>query len=237
MLSRKSVLTVPIFYLAKKKSGTINPSPTLVVESTGKSMVSLGPSKGSSGCNGKERGVPREGEVHGLVGNVKTAFNHHNMGLDFTHRLHNVINQDFMPKTVIEEQVKDFDTQLKEIDAKLAKSDHQDFNSINHVEFDSRAPKCPSAQSQNNEARDPHDSARAPMPFVQLHVLPKWSRKVRKANPTARLATESLSGKKWAVSNIVIFYDLPSKRQQFNQSDVEGFFKVVEADHQPHQEQ
>ena len=29
-----------------------------------------------------------------------------------------------MPKTVIEEQVKDFDTQLKEIDAKLAKSDH-----------------------------------------------------------------------------------------------------------------
>ena len=114
MPSRKSVLTVPIFYSAKKKSGTINPSPTLVVESTGKSMVSLGPSEGSGGCNGKERGVPREGEVHGLIGNVKTAFNHHNVGLDFTHRLHNVINQDFMPKTVIEEQVKDFDMQLKD---------------------------------------------------------------------------------------------------------------------------
>ena len=99
-----------------------------------------------------------------------------------------------MPKRVTKEQVKDFNTQLKEIDDEIAKSDHQDFNSINHVDSNSHAPKCPSAQAQNNEARDPHDSARAPMPSVQLRVLPKWSRRVREANPKARLATESLLG-------------------------------------------
>ena len=36
---------------------------------------------------------------------------------------------------------------------------------------------------------------------------------------------------------MVICYDLPSKRQQVYQSDVEGFFEVAEANHQPHQEQ
>ena len=225
------------FYSAKKKLGTISPSSTLVIESTSKSMVSLGPSEGLSGCNDKEGGVSLEGEVHGLAGNVKTTFNHHNMGLNFTHRLHNMINQDFMPKRVIEEQVKDFDTQLKEIDTELAKFDHQNFNSINHVDSDSCAPKCPLAQAQNNEACDPHDLARAFTPYVQLRVLPKWSHKVREANPTARLATELLSGKKWVASDMVICYDLPSKRQHVYQSDVEGFFEVVEVDHQPCQEQ
>ena len=77
---------MPRFYSAKKKSGTINPSPTLVVESTGKSTVSQGPSEGSGGCNGREGVVPQEGEVQGLAGNIKTAFNHHNIGSDFTHK-------------------------------------------------------------------------------------------------------------------------------------------------------
>ena len=56
-----------------------------------------------------------------------------------------MINRDFMPKRVTKEQVKDFDTQLKEIDDEIAKSDHQDFNSINHFDSNSHAPKCPSA--------------------------------------------------------------------------------------------
>ena len=58
-----------------------------------------------------------------------------------------MINRDFMPKRVTKEQVKDFDTQLKEIDDEIAKSDHQDFNSINHFDSNSHAPKCPSAQA------------------------------------------------------------------------------------------
>ena len=84
MLSRKSVLMLPRFYSLKKKSGTISPSPTLVVESTRKSTVSQGPSEGLGGFNSREGGVPQEGEVHGLASNIKTAFNHHNKGPDFT---------------------------------------------------------------------------------------------------------------------------------------------------------
>ena len=69
-----------------------------------------------------------------------------------------------------------FQDQLEEIDAELAKSDHQDLNSINHVDSNSCAPKCPLAQAQNNEACDPHDSARAPTPKV---VKPGPDRTVR----------------------------------------------------------
>ena len=68
-------------------------------------------------------------------------------GLISRAQTHNVINRDFMPKRVTKEQVKDFDTQLKEIDDEIAKSDHQDFNSINHFDSNSHAPKCPSAQA------------------------------------------------------------------------------------------
>lgn len=50
-------------------------------------------------------------------------------------------------------------------------------------------------------------------------------------------ATEPLSSQKQIASDMVICSDLPSKRQHVSQSDAEGFFEVVKADHQPHQEQ
>lgn len=103
-------------------------------------------SEGSGGCNGKVGGVTQEGEVHRLAGNIKATINHHNIGPNFTHRLNNVINQEFMPKTVSEEQVKEFNTQFKEINAELAKPNHHNFSTINHVGSEACAPKCPLAQ-------------------------------------------------------------------------------------------
>nr|POF25835.1 hypothetical protein CFP56_69426 [Quercus suber] len=214
----------------KKNPGPSSPSPKPVVQSTGNSMVR----EGSGGCNGKDGGVSQEEEVQGLAGNGNSVVNAHNSMPDFTHGIHNMLNQDFMSKTVTEEQP---DTQLKATDTELAKSNHQDFNSFNPLESASRAPACPSAQTQNNEASASHDAARVHTPSAPLRVLPKWSRRVREVNPLARSVSEPFLGKKRATSDLVICYDSPSKRQQVYQSDVEEIFEVVEADHQPHQEQ
>ena len=74
------------------------------------------------------------------------------------------------------------------------------------------------------EARASHDAARVPTLDGPLRVLPKWSRRVREVNPSARPVSESLLGQKHDASDMDICSDLPSKRQQVYESDVEEIF-------------
>ena len=53
----------------------------------------------------------------------------------------------------------------------------------------------------------------------------------------ARPESESLLGQQRDASDMNICFDLPSKRQQVYQSDVEEIFELAEVDHQPRQDQ
>ena len=176
----------------------------------------------------------QEKEVQGLASNDNSTFNSNNSDPDFTHRNHYVINQGFMSDMVTKEQS---NTQLNETEAELDKSDHHDFISFNPHDFDSCASSCTSVQTQKEEACASHYVARVPTLDTPLRVLPKWSRRVREVHPSARPISESLSGQKRDASDMDICSDLPSKRQQVYQSDVEEIFELVEADHQPRQDQ
>ena len=129
--------------------------------------------EGLGGCNGKEGGETKVEEVQGLVGNDNSALNSNNLGLEVTHGIHNMINQEIMSESVTTVQL---ETQLRGSNVELAKSDQHDFLSFNSHDSDSCAPTFLSVQSQKNEARDSHDVARVPKTAAPLRVLLKWSR-------------------------------------------------------------
>ena len=118
----------------------------------------------------------------------------------------------------------------------MAESDQYFFPAFTSLDATSCAPTCLSVQSRETEARDNHDAARAPKSVAPLRVLPKWSRRVRDINSSGRSAGDPSSGQKRAAPDIDIGFDLPYKRQQVYQSEVEDILEVVEADHQPRQE-
>ena len=227
--SRKNVIMVLGFYTEKKKAGPSSPSPKAVAQPTGNTTVL----EGLSGRNGKEGGETQAEEVQGLVGNGNLALNSNNFGPKVTHGIHNVINQGIMSESVIPAQQA---AQLSGSNIELAKSDQHDFLSFNSHDSASRAPTCFSVQSQENEARDNHDAARAPKTVAPLRVLPKWSRRVREVNSSVRSAGEPFSGQKCDASDVDVCFDLPYKRQQVYQSEAEDILEVAEADHQPRQE-
>ena len=103
-------------------------------------------------------------------------------------------------------------TQLNGSNVELAKSNQYDFPSFNSLDSTSRAPTCLSVQSRETEARDNHDAARAPKTVAPLHVLPKWSCRVREVNSSVRSAGEPSSGQKRAASDMDVCFDLPYKR-------------------------
>ena len=96
MPSRKNVITVPGFYIEKKKARPSSPSPKAVAQPTGNTTVL----EGLGGCNSKEGGESQEEEVQGLVGNGNSTLNCNNLGPEVMHGIHNVINQDFMSESV-----------------------------------------------------------------------------------------------------------------------------------------
>ena len=167
--SRENVIMVPGFYTEKKKAGPSSPSPKAVAQPTGNTTVL----EGLGGCNGKEGGETQAEEVQGLVGNGNSALNSNNLGLEVTHGIHNMINQEIMSESVTTVQL---ETQLRGSNVELAKSDQHDFLSFNSHDSDSCAPTFLSVQSQKNEARDSHDVARVPKTAAPLRVLLKWSR-------------------------------------------------------------
>ena len=167
--SRENVIMVPGFYTEKKKAGPSSPSPKAVAQPTGNTTVL----EGLGGCNGKEGGETQAEEVQGLVGNGNSALNSNNLGLEVTHGIHNMINQEIMSESVTTVQP---ETQLRGSNVELAKSDQHDFLSFNSHDSDSCAPTFLSVQSQKNEARDSHDVARVPKTAAPLRVLLKWSR-------------------------------------------------------------
>ena len=73
--------------------------------------------------------------------------------------------------------------------------------------------------------------ARVPKTAAPLCVFPKWSYRVKEVNSSVRSACEPFSGKKCDTSNMDVCFDLPYKRQQVYQSDVEKILEVAEADH------
>ena len=68
-------------------------------------------------------------------------------------------------------------------------------------------------------------------------VLPTWCRRARPGQPTNNTAVESHLGKKRILETIESQEDLPSKRQQVLHDNGGVSFILVEADHQPRQEQ
>ena len=174
--SRKNEIKVPRFYTNKKKAGPSNPSHKATVQSVGNSTVM----EGFSGCNVAEGGETQAEDVQGLAGNGNAALKSNNLGPKITHGIHNVINKDIMSESVFPAQ---HAAQLNGSTVELAKSDQYVFPAFNSLDATSRAPTCLSVQSRETEARDNHDAARAPKPVAPLHVLPKWSRRVRDITP------------------------------------------------------
>lgn len=95
-------------------------------------------------------------------------------------------------------------------------------------------------EKQNNptsESRASHETARVSANPKQQRVLPTWCCRARPGQPIDTTVVYHYSGKKWIAATLEIHLDLPSKRQLVLQDDGSESFKLVEADHQPHQEQ
>ena len=226
--SRKTEIQVPGFYTEKKKAGPSTPNH----KATDQAVGNLSVMEGFSGGIGTEGGETQADGGHGPAGNGN-ALKSTNLGPKITHGNHYGINQDIMSESVFPAQ---HAAHLNESNVEVAEPNQYFFPALNSLHATSRAPTCLPVTSKETEARDNQEAARATKDVAPLRVLPKWSRRVRDTNSSARSEDDLSSGQKRAAPDIDIGFDLPYKRQQVYQRVSEDILEVVEADHQPRQE-
>ena len=232
--SRKNTINVPGFYAAKKKEGHAHPLSMECKKSVQTPVNSAIPEAPQRPVH-KQQGCNVQPEFTPSAEPLSTQPNGDNCEIQC------VINEN-ITIAVLDEAISQNYSQLKELDSKLS-------NFISHISSHSMPNDCSPHLAHNadqvhekqhapiSESRASHEMIRDFINPSKQRVLPTWCRHARPGQPTNNTAVESHLGKKRILDTIESQEDLPSKRQQVLHDNGGVSFILVEADHQPRQEQ